>query len=135
MCFCRTRRLGIGRYDNMSTAGLTPKVSAEDASYGLHPFDQRLDVRSTAFDSLRFFGEPVDLEGDSAKGDQMTARGTFHFDRAELSSRHFEVEHRGMRASESAFQLHGLDQNELAFETDRVSSVMDFDAEGGLYLA
>ena len=61
----------------------------------------------------------------------MTARGTFHFDRAELSSRHFEVEHRGMRASESAFQLHGVDQNELAFETSRVSSVMDFDARRG----
>ena len=124
------------RYDNMSTAGLTPKVSAEDASYGLHPFDQRLDVRSTALDSLRFFGEPVDLEGGlSLKGDQMTARGTFHFDRAELSSRHFEVEHRGMRASESAFQLHGLDQNELAFETDRVSSVMDFDARSGDFIS
>ena len=120
------------RYDNTSRAGLTPAVSAEDAAYGLHPFDQRLDVRSTAADSLRFFGEPVDLEGGlSLKGDRMTARGTFHFDRAELSSRHFEVEHRGMRASESAFQLHGVDQNELAFETNRVSSVMDFDARRG----
>ena len=71
--------------------------------------------------------------GLSLKGDRMTARGTFHFDRAELSSRHFEVEHRGMRASESAFQLHGVDQNELAFETNRVSSVMDFDARRGDY--
>ena len=67
------------RYDNTSRAGLTPAVSAEDAAYGLHPFDQRLDVRSTAADSLRFFGEPVDLEGGlSLKGDRMTARGTFH---------------------------------------------------------
>ena len=61
----------------------------------------------------------------------MTARGTFHFDRAELFSRHFEVEHRGIRASESAFHLHGTDQNELAFETDRVSSVVNFDTRRG----
>ena len=120
------------QYDNTSRAGLTPAVSAEDAAYGLHPFDQRLDVRSTAADSLRFFGEPVDLEGGlSLKGDRMTAHGTFHFDRAELSSQHFEMEHRGMRASESTFQLHGVDQNELAFETSRVSTVMDFDARRG----
>ena len=120
------------RYDNTSRAGWTPAVSADDAGYGLHPFDQRLDVRSTALNSLRFFGEPVDLKGGlSLKGDRMIARGTFHFDRAELSSRHFEVEHRGMRASESAFKLHGVDQNELAFETNRVSSVMDFDTRRG----
>lgn len=120
------------RYDNTSRVGFTPKVSAVVAAYGLHPFDQRLDVRSTASDSLRFFGEPVDLTGElSLKGDRMTARGSFHFERATLSSRHFELEQRGMRAAESAFQLHGKDQNELAFETGRVSSVMDFDARMG----
>ena len=59
---------GIGAVRQHVEAGLTPAVSAEDAAYGLHPFDQRLDVRSTAADSLRFFGEPVDWRGAQLEG-------------------------------------------------------------------
>lgn len=119
-------------YRNAAVSGVLPQVDASIASFGLHPQAQRLDVRSTARDSLQFLGENVQLVGGMHMwADRMTGEGTFHFERAELSSRGFEMGEHLIDADVSAFTLVGTDLNEVAFGTDNVSAHVDFDVRRG----
>ena len=123
-------------YDNVAKTGQIPLVRADVADFGLHTYGKRLFVRSTPLDSLQFFGENVFLEGELELSEpQMTGQGTFHFERAELSSLGFLMKERTIDADESAFELQGSDLNEVAFGTDNVSAHVDFDARRGDFKA
>ena len=123
-------------YDNVAKPGEIPLVRAEVADFGLHSGGKRLYVRSTPLDSLQFFGENVFLEGELALSEpQMTGRGTFHFERAALTSQGFVMKERIIDADVGAFELQGSDLNEVAFGTDNVSAHVDFDARRGDFKA
>ena len=124
------------RYDNVAKAGQIPLVAADVAEFGLHSGGKRLFVRSTPLDSLQFFGEEVYLKGELELTEpQMTGRGAFHFERAELGSQSFLMKERTIDADVAAFELTGTDLNEVAFGTDNVSAHVDFDARRGDFKA
>lgn len=119
-------------YRNERREGLLPQVDADVAQFGLHPKAGRLDVRSTPLDSLQFFGEDVRLVGGLHMwAERMTGEGTFHFERAALSSRGFSMGEHLIDADVAAFSLVGTDLNEVAFGTDNVSAHVDFDERRG----
>ena len=123
-------------YVNDAVAGLLPVVRAKRTVFGLHPFDSRLDVRSTPTDSLQFFDEDVRLDGAlHLKPEAMTGQGVFHFERAELASQSFSMKEHLIDAEVAAFELTGRDLNEVAFGTDNVSAHVDFDARRGDFKA
>ena len=123
-------------YDNVARSGAIPLVSADVADFGLHSYGKRLFVRSTPLDSLQFFGEEVYLKGELELTEpQMTGRGTFMFERAELASQDFLMQERTIDADVAAFELQGSDLNEVAFGTDNVSAHVDFDERRGDFKA
>ena len=123
-------------YDNVAKAGEIPLVSADVADFGLHSYGKRLYVRSAPTDSLQFFGEEVHLKGElELTEQQMTGRGAFHFERAELASQDFLMEERTIDADVAAFELQGSDLNDVAFGTDNVTAHVDFDARRGDFKA
>ena len=120
-------------YDNVAKTGEIPLVSADVADFGLHSYGKRLYVRSAPTDSLQFFGEEVHLKGElELTEQQMTGRGVFHFERAELASQDFLMEERTIDADVAAFELQGSDLNDVAFGTDNVTAHVDFDARRGI---
>lgn len=124
------------RYDNVARTGSIPLVRANVADFGLHPYGERLYVRSTPLDSLQFFGEDVFLKGELELTEpKMTGRGTFMFERAELASQDFLMKERTIDADVAAFELQGSDLNEVAFGTDNVSAHVDFDLRRGDFKA
>ena len=123
-------------YDNVAKAGQIPLVRADVADFGLHSYGKRLYVRSTPIDSLQFFGEEVYLKGELELSEpQMTGRGAFHFERAELASQGFLMKERTIDADVAAFELQGSDLNDVAFETDNVNAHVDFDERRGDFKA
>lgn len=123
-------------YDNVSKTGQIPLVRGKATDFGLHSYAKRLFVRSTPLDSLQFFGENVFLEGELALSEpEMTGRGTFHFERAALTSQDFLLKERTIDAETAAFKLQGTDLNEVAFGTDNVFAHVDFDARRGDFKA
>ena len=123
-------------YDNVAKAGEIPLVSADVADFGLHSYSKRLYVRSAPTDSLQFFGEEVHLKGElELTEQQMTGRGAFHFERAELASQDFLMDERTIDTDVAAFELQGSDLNDVAFGTDNVTAHVDFDARRGDFKA
>jgi hypothetical protein len=123
-------------YDNVARTGTIPLVSASVADFGLQSYGKRLYVRSTPLDSLQFFGEDVYLKGELELSEpQMTGRGKFLFERAELASQDFLMKERTIDADVAAFELQGSDLNEVAFGTDNVSAHVDFDLRRGDFKA
>lgn len=123
-------------YENSERIGgnEVPKTTAAAVDLAYFPTKDMLNATSVDSAGISFFRNEAFLTGTSSLTPQgMTGSGTMAFNGAELDSRAFEYEARKIVADTSDFRLAQEETENLAFKTDLVSSVIDFEERTGFF--
>ncbi len=123
-------------YENAGQSGgfEVPKAKAQEVDLAFYPTQDMLSATSVDTLGISFFNDESILTGTSnLTPSGMTGNGTMAFNGAELDSDHFKFKLRKIIADTSSFRLAQMGDDNLAFKTDQVSSVIDFDERTGFF--